>query len=129
MSQGGAASRTKLELLGEGNGRGAGFQTQKDVGRRISIRGGDEWLGFVQRRERGRPGRLRDPAGCTHPGADPVAVRRRGVMSGMLQIMGDGSAHCAAHHQQYGKKEQTGRGLNESSLHDDRAESDSTDAS
>lgn len=30
------------------------------------------------------------------------------MMGGVLQVMNDGSAHCAAHHNQYGDEKQMG---------------------
>ena len=57
--------------------------------------------------ERGPRG-LGDSSGGAHPGADALAVRSGGMMSSVLQVMNDRSAHCAAHQKQYGDKEQMG---------------------
>jgi len=48
-------------------------------------------------------------SGRTHPRANPLAVRTRAVMGGMLQFVADRVAHGAAHDKQDSKQEGTRR--------------------
>ena len=93
------------------SGRGAGLEAYRDGERGVPIGSQNDTLGLIQRMEQRRSCLLGNAAGRAHPGADALTVRRGRVMRGMLQIMGDGRAHRAAHHEQYGEKEQTSRRL------------------
>ena len=74
----------------------------------LSIGRGDDRLRLRQRMEEHGPRGLGDSSGGAHPGADALAVRGGRMMSSVLKVMNDGSAHCTAHNQEDGDKKQTG---------------------